>query len=123
MRQLTMLRFHGSSFRVSDKINLMLSNNHGVPCSSRSKMSMSLVSSPVASMLSFSRTCGSGEKGASPSERHSKINRGKDILSKMLCIGPRMMRKVASIRSFERSAAELASMTPQLSLVNQGGNA
>ena len=111
MRELTSLMFHGSTFRVRDKINLMLSSNHGVPWSSRSKMSMSLFSSPVASILSFSSTCGSGEKGASPSERHKKINRGKDILSKRLRIGRWMMRTEASIRSFELCAAELTPLT------------
>ena len=123
MRELTSLMFHGSTFRVRDKINLMLSNNHGVPWSSRSKMSMSLFSSPVASILSFSSTCGSGEKGASPSERHKKINRGKDILSKKLCIGKWLMRKVGSIRSFELCAAELGSITSWPVLVHQGGMA
>ena len=36
---------------------------------------MSVVSLPEANILSFSASCGSGEKGAGPSQRHNAISR------------------------------------------------
>ena len=51
------------------------SSNHGVACSNKSNLSMSVVSLPEANILSFSASCGSGEKGAGPSQRHNAISR------------------------------------------------
>jgi hypothetical protein len=70
---------HSSGLLVNDKDSLAISSNQGAPWSDKSKMSRSFVSSPEASILSFSHTCGSAVKGANPSVRHSTINRGRGI--------------------------------------------
>jgi len=44
------------------------------------------VSSPEASILSFSHRCGSGVKGANPSVRDSTINKDRGIRLNKLCI-------------------------------------
>ncbi len=57
----------------------MISISHGVPWSNKSKMSRSSVSSPEASILSFSHRCGSGVKGANPRVRDSTIRMDRGI--------------------------------------------
>lgn len=49
-------------------------------------MSMGLLSSPDASILSFSHKCGSGVKGANPSVRQSTISKDRGIRLKKLRI-------------------------------------
>ena len=73
----TPFQFHSSGLLVSCKNSFMISSNHGVPWSNKSNVSRSSVSSPEASILSFSHRCGSGVKGANPSVRDSTINKDR----------------------------------------------
>jgi hypothetical protein len=87
------------------KSSLRTSNTQGAPCSTKSKISTGLTSSPAINILNFSSRCGSGVKGARPRVRHNTISNDKGIVLINFRIGLEYPKKDPRIRGLNLVSA------------------